>query len=116
MARKGWTFCIAKEGSEDYRRLEHVGAEASVLGDYITLRENSLKIAVLEEFLHGTQNKIASFKEVPDGIAEIKVKEFMIRHSRLLGLDGNDLKALDWLKQDAIERAAKNELIWRGKE
>lgn len=51
--------------------------------------------------------------EIPDQIAEIHVKDFMIRHARLLGLDQNDLKALDLLKKDAIEKADNAGFTWK---
>ncbi|HBD5529770.1 TPA: hypothetical protein KKM05_004582, partial [Escherichia coli] len=38
--------------------LEHFGAEASVLDMTIIVRSNPSKAAILEEFLHGTQEKL----------------------------------------------------------
>ncbi len=105
MSKKGRTFSIATEGSDDLRRLHQAGAQGSALGDHITLMENPRKITALEEFLHGTQRRLPTFAEVPDQIAEVHVKDFMMRHARLLGLDQNDLEALEWLKRDAIEKA-----------
>ncbi|MBP6745268.1 hypothetical protein KA344_08530 [bacterium] len=113
MGRKGRTFSIAREGSEDLRRLEQAGAQGGALGDHITIRENARKITALEEFLHGTQRRLRSFDDIPDQIAEVHVKDFMIRHARMLGLDRNDLKALDWLKSDAVEKADKAGFTWK---
>jgi hypothetical protein len=31
----------------------------------------------------------------------------------MLGLDRNDLKALDWLKSDAVEKADKAGFTWK---
>ncbi len=112
MERKGRTFSIATEGSEDLRRLQQAGAQGGALGDHITLMENPRKITALEEFLHGTQRRLPSFAEVPDQIAEVHVKNFMMRHAKLLGLDQNDLEALEWLKKDAIEKADRAGYTW----
>ena len=57
--------------------LEHFGAEASVLDMTIIVRSNPSKAAILEEFLHGTQEKL--------GIAE-KLGRY--------GLGGNDSNLL----------------------
>jgi hypothetical protein len=113
MEQKGRTFSIATEGSEDLRRLNSANAQGSAIGDHITLRENARKITALEEFLHGTQRRLPSFEDIPDTVAEVHVKDFMLRHAKMLGLDQNDLKALQWLKEDAIERAAKNGYTWK---
>lgn len=113
MERKGRTFSIATEGSDDLRRLDVANAQGSAIGDHITLRENARKITALEEYLHGTQRHLPSFDDIPDSVAEVHVKDFMLRHAKMLGLDQNDLKALQWLKMDAIERAAKNGFKWK---
>lgn len=113
MERKGRTFSIATQGSEDLRRLEAMNAQGGAIGDHITLRENARKITALEEFLHGTQRRLASFDDIPDSIAEVHVKDFMLRHARMLGLNENDLKALEWLKSNAIEKASKNGFTWK---
>ena len=57
---------------------------------HILMKENPTKIAALEEFLHGTQKKIGLIDKVGEEIAEVRVKDFMLRHQRLLGLTGND--------------------------
>jgi hypothetical protein len=116
MAAKGRTIAIATEGSEDLLRLERAGAQGSAFGDLITIKPNARKITALEEFLHGTQEKLGFFTreaDIPFEISEIHVKDFMIRHSRMLGLETNDLKALQWLKEDAIERAHRAGFIWK---
>src|SRR5262249_53593476 len=61
MKAKGRTVAIAREGSEELRYLDHMGAEANVGGENLThilLREDPTKIAALEEFLHGTQSRL----------------------------------------------------------
>ncbi|BED51626.1 hypothetical protein VEE48_28600 [Escherichia coli] len=53
--------------------LEHFGAEASVLDMTIIVRSNPSKAAILEEFLHGTQEKL--------GIA-VKIRTLWTRECR----------------------------------
>ena len=83
---------IAQPGSEELRMLDYFGAEASVGGDnntHILLRENPSKAALLEEFLHGTQSKLGITDRLGTsglGSAETHVKDFMIRHQKMLGL------------------------------
>jgi RHS repeat-associated protein len=95
---------IAKEGSEEMRFLDHFGAEASAGGEgtaHILLRPNPSKAAVLEEFLHGTQDRLGILDRLGRqglGSAETHVKDFMIRHQRLLGLGSEDVKILQTLR------------------
>lgn len=66
----------------------------------ITLSSNPLLVEVLEEFLHGTQVRLGiapryhpSLWSVTDRIrVESHVKNFMLRHQKLLGLSGRDVK------------------------
>ena len=65
--------------------LEHFGAEASVLDMTIIVRSNPSKAAILEEFLHGTQEKLRIVEKLGRyglGSAETHVKDFMIRHKK----------------------------------
>ncbi|TXI95732.1 MAG: hypothetical protein E6Q34_02475 [Burkholderiaceae bacterium] len=86
-------------------------AEASVFvtgpleADIILLRENPSKIAALEEFLHGTQRQIANLKDQDRVILELHVKDFMIRHRRMLGLSDEDVQMLEALKLEELKRA-----------
>jgi hypothetical protein len=117
MRDKGREIVLLANDSKGSARLQAMGKEASVLmcaegGDYISLMENPSKIAALEEFLHGTQRKIASFSGLHSVILEIEVKDFMIRHSRLLGLSDNDLAVLNALKQGEIEEASRHGFRW----
>ncbi|EQX87646.1 hypothetical protein G917_00590 [Escherichia coli UMEA 3148-1] len=73
--------------------LEHFGAEASVLDMTIIVRSNPSKAAILEEFLHGTQEKLGIAEKLGRyglGSAETHVKDFMIRHKKM----GNDSNLL----------------------
>lgn len=98
------TVTIAKEGSEELRYLNYIGAEANVGGanmKNILLRKNPSKAAVLEEFLHGTQHRLDIIERLGHqglGSAETHVKDFMIRHSKMLGLSDADVVALKALK------------------
>ncbi|HZD69322.1 MAG TPA: hypothetical protein VFA45_10540, partial [Actinomycetes bacterium] len=95
------TVRFALEGSEELRYLEHIGAEANVGGEtmtHILLRENPSKAAILEEFLHGTQHRLGLIDRLGVSGAETHVKDFMIRHRRLLGLGDEDVRILEILK------------------
>ena len=61
----------------------------------ILLRQNPTKVEVLEEFLHGTQNRLGIVDKLGVRGAEIHVKEFMLRHQRLLGISAEDAKILE---------------------
>jgi hypothetical protein len=99
---------IAEEGSEEMRYLDYIGAEANVGGpnmDHILLRPNPSKAAVLEEFLHGTQQRLGIVDKLGHyglGSAETHVKDFMIRHQRLLGLSDADVEVLKILRDRGL--------------
>lgn len=82
------------------QRLNQAGANAPQVGDYIFLRPDARKIEVLEEFLHGTQMRIGLGERLTRVQLEYHVKDFMIRHQRLLGISPEDVQ---WLRaaQDA---------------
>lgn len=61
---------------------------------HILLRQNPGKAAVLEEFLHGTQHRLGIIARLGAGGAEQHVKDFMIRHRKLLGLGDDDVDVL----------------------
>jgi len=68
---------------------------------HILLRQNPSKPAVLEEFLHGTQQKLGITDRLGTsgmGSTETHVKDFMIRHQKMLGLGAEDVKILQTLK------------------
>jgi len=98
------TVQIVAEGSEEMRYLNAIGAEANVGGEtmtHILLRPNPSKAAVLEEFLHGTQHRLGIIRRLGHsgmGSAETHVKDFMIRHRRLLGLGDEDVARLIQLR------------------
>ena len=97
--RRSVTFVA--EGSEELRYLDWIGAEANVGGEtmtHILLRPNPSKAAVLEEFLHGTQHRLGVIARLGVNGAERHVKDFMIRHARMLGLGPEDVRRLAELR------------------
>lgn len=112
MQAKGRTIEVAKPGSFHYSRLQRHELAGSAMNDDIFLIENGPKIAALEEFLHGTQRKLPTLAKIEDVILEIDVKDFMVRHRKLLGLSNNDVKVLEALKEGEIEKAAQKGLRW----
>jgi hypothetical protein len=110
MKAKGRTFVVATEGSEELAYMEKMKVNALVRGEdsrEIWLKERPHKIAALEEFLHGTQAKHGWLEAMPEEIAEVKVKDFMLRHQKLLGLTENDCSVLQVMKQREIEYAMR---------
>jgi large repetitive protein len=94
---KGRTIIYALPGSEELRYLDSMGANANVGGPTmadILLRQNPTKVEVLEEFLHGTQARLGIIEKVGVCGAETHVKEFMLRHQRLLGISPEDARIL----------------------
>jgi hypothetical protein len=98
------TLKIAISGSDDLRYLDSMGAEANVGGPNLThilVRENPSKAAILEEFLHGTQQRLGIVDRLGSsgmGSAETHVKDFMIRHQGILGIGQEDAAILKILK------------------
>jgi hypothetical protein len=110
MRAKGREFVFAELGSEEYRYLQVQRVEAATgRGDmmHILMKQNPSKIAALEEFLHGTQKRIGLIEKIGEEVAEVRVKEFMLRHPRLLGLTDNELTVLESLRHQAENYAIK---------
>jgi hypothetical protein len=80
--------------AEGVRRLDFFGAEASTLGDHITLRENPSRSAVFEELIHATQNRKGRFDGSPLSslVNEIEAKEKLIRNRRAYGIPNAETK------------------------
>ena len=99
--RHGRTVTMAKPGSEELRYLDYIGAEANVGGPgmtHILVREEPGKAAVLEEFLHGTQQRLGVIDRLGQAGAKHHVKDFMIRHRVMLGLSDKDVSMLQSLR------------------
>ena len=91
---------FADEGSDAFRFLEFRNAEAAAFGEQdIILRLNPSKAAVLEEFLHGTQQRLGLIDRIGRSAAERHVKDFMIRHRKLLGISPEDTVLLQKLME-----------------
>ena len=69
---------------------------------HILLRQNPSKAAVLEEFLHGTQHRLGIIDRLGAQGAERHVKDFMIRHKRMLGLSDEDVQILQQLRDKGL--------------
>ncbi len=94
---KGRTIDYALPGSDELRYLDYMKANANVGGENMTnilLRQNPTKVEVLEEFLHGTQFRRGIVDWLGVQGAEVHVKEFMLRHLRLLGITDQDAAIL----------------------
>jgi len=112
MKAKGREIVFAAPGSEEMEYLKFIGAEANTGGselNHILLKPNPSKIAALEEFLHGTQGKLGFFtaKDMPGVIGEVRVKDFMLRHRKMLGLTDNEVQVLEVLKENEIDKAMR---------
>jgi hypothetical protein len=95
---KGRSVSYAKPGSEELRYLDFMQANANVGGESLTqilLRHGPRKIEVIEEFLHGTQHRIGLIAKLGVDGAERHVKEFMVRHRRLLRICHEDVVILN---------------------
>jgi hypothetical protein len=90
---KGRTITYALPGSEELRYLDYMGANANVGGPTMTdilLRQNPTKVEVVEEFLHGTQNRLGIIDRVGVRGAEIHVFHFADGRTVLIGpIDGD---------------------------
>jgi hypothetical protein len=58
--------------------------------------------SALEELLHGTQWRNGIIQRLGTSGAETHVKEFMIRHQRLLGLSDEDIVILQQLRDAGL--------------
>ena len=70
--------------------------------DPILLSRPASKAAILDEFLHGTQHKLGLIDKLGVAGAERHVKEFMIRHQSMLGLNDEDVGRLTALKEAGL--------------
>ncbi|MEM8723593.1 MAG: hypothetical protein AAGE84_30660 [Cyanobacteria bacterium P01_G01_bin.39] len=103
---KGKTIVFAVTGSDEAKLLDYFGANASVNTnniDHMIVKPDVRKIEILEEFLHGIQQKLGIIDRLGNYGSEIQVKDFMIRHQKILGLSNNDIKALIIMKNSYIK-------------
>ncbi len=102
MEKHGRTIRIAQPNSQELRYLDYMGAEANVGGEnmsHILLRNEPSKGALLEEYLHGTQHKLGIIEKSGQQAAEVHVKDFMVRHQKMLGLGEQDVEILKTLRE-----------------
>lgn len=98
---------LVEPGSDMDRYMTFMNASGLADGTKIFLKPGTTKIATLEEYLHGTQFLHGWRGKIPDEILEVKVKDFMIRHHKLLGLEPGDVDYLKLLKEAEIQRALR---------
>lgn len=90
---------IAEPGTDAERFLNYRDAEAAAFGaEDILVRPGPSKAALLEEFLHGTQQRLGIIDNIGRAASETHVKDFMIRHQNMLGLSAEDVRRLQILK------------------
>lgn len=66
----------------------------------VYLRPDTRKIEVLEEFLHGTQDKLGLINKLGYPGYEVHVKQFMLRHQKMLGIGDADASVLRQMLQN----------------
>lgn len=90
------------QGAEVTDYLNARGANAATFGcKEILLRDDPRAVEVLEEFLHNVQVKLGMLERYSRTALERHVKEFMLRHQRLLKLGEADVQWLqEWLKKE----------------
>ena len=90
---------IAEPGTDAERFLNYRDAEAAAFGEEdILVRPDPSKAALLEEFLHGTQQRLGIIDDIGRAASETHVKDFMIRHKDMLDLSAEDVRRLQILK------------------
>lgn len=118
MKSKGWQIEIVRPGTDDYRYFTKYNIDASIntgVPKHILIKEGAPKSALLEEYLHGTQLKLGLLEKYGSREAlEVHIKDFMIKHSKILGLDNpHDIKLLQQLKLEEIDRLNQaRSLLW----
>lgn len=120
MEQKGRRIHLAEPGSEEWLNLEKGGCSAKVVYPFcneIFAKQGGPRVSLIEEFLHGTQQKLGILDDpfLPNQFPEIHVKDFMLRHARMLGLKENDVILLEELKKKAIQKMASEGYRWTGK-
>lgn len=90
------------DDSDDIQALlDHQRANAATfLQRDLLLRRDPRQVEVLEEYLHNVQYRLGLYERMTIRELELHVKEFMLRHPKLLGLIDADLRWLvDWLQE-----------------
>ncbi|MCX8139015.1 MAG: hypothetical protein N3E46_04980 [Gemmataceae bacterium] len=85
---RGYTI---DQSAEVQRYLDQRGANAATfLNKDLLLRPDARKIEALEEYLHNVQQDIGLLNKMTPAQMEIHVKEFMLRHKKMLGISDAD--------------------------
>jgi hypothetical protein len=89
------------QSAEIEQYLDYRAANAATfLQKDLLLRPDARKIEVLEEYLHNVQRQVGLTNHMIPRQLERHVKEFMLRHRKLLGISNADSKWLkDWLEE-----------------
>ena len=98
--RHGRTVRFAEPGGEDERYLDFMHANGNVGGTrmtHILLRGGCGRAVLWEEFLHGVQFRLGLYETLGVAGCERHVKEFMLRHRRLLALSAAEIAMLEHL-------------------
>ncbi|AFY83606.1 hypothetical protein [Oscillatoria acuminata] len=70
--------------------------------NHIIIRPDARKIELLEEFLHATQIKFGILDKLGHHAAEINVKDFMIKHQKMINLSQKDIDSLVIMRDSYI--------------
>ena len=89
------------QSAEIQRYLNFRNADAATfLEKDLLLRPDARKIEVLEEYLHNVQRDIGLMDKMTPWQMEVHVKDFMLRHQKMLGISEADTQWLkDWLEK-----------------
>ena len=89
------------QSAEIQRYLNFRNADAATfLEKDLLLRPDARKIEVLEEYLHNVQRNIGLMDRMTPWQMEVHVKDFMLRHQKMLGISEADTQWLkDWLEK-----------------
>ncbi len=101
--RKGRTIVFAEPDSEEKRYLHVMNANANVGGERLThmiLQKDVRHVELLEEFLHGTQERIGLVDQNGLVWCERHVKKFMIQHQEMLEISDEDRMILEQMLGD----------------
>ena len=98
LKRRGYDV---QQSADVQKYLNLRGANAATfLQKDILLKMDPRKVEVLEEFLHNVQHRKGLTSKMNPVQLEIHVKDFMIRHKKMLGLSPGDVK---WLEKSLEE-------------
>lgn len=101
--RRNLELVLPGSEMDEYFKAKNIVAMAD--GNQMWLRPGTSKIAAFEEYLHCTQFNHGWMGPIPREILEVKVKDFMIRHAKMIGLEQGDVDYLKLLKEQEFKRA-----------